>query len=406
MVKTKKGMSTKSVVLLILSMVCAATILTSCNKDVYSAPDFYKCIYDKRDGRLIEQVPPGGGMKSVDDQAIVIPVPTSQRFWNTDPQDNVRDPGAASWVTGREKGLREVQMNPHVRFFFNGAKICEWVERHGKRNISADVLANGNIEDKLGFNARGNPEDVMKQPWFIWLRENFNSPLQSQGSPLLQQYEWEYYELQLPTNASLNGELKCLETDAKGECTKREAASEEARKVIERQLSEKFTAELYNNIGGNFFCGQQYDASKPENCPPLGIEISTIQLKDRAPVQARQELINQREKTRNDQEAAQLTKDATDAAVAKRQAEVEQQNKLADLEKQYANNQAVIDAAKIQEETNKKKLEAIQQLDANCLALNATPEQCALIIAAEKGQYPQGNGQSVTINPNPSQPQK
>src|SRR5690606_12573688 len=60
--------------LLTATAIAATAILASCGlneKDVYSKPDATICVYDKEDGKLIKQLPPGADRTKVEDDAIV-----------------------------------------------------------------------------------------------------------------------------------------------------------------------------------------------------------------------------------------------------------------------------------------------------------------------------------------------
>lgn len=402
-------------VVLMLVLVLSAGVLSSCSgfndKDVHASSQFYTCIYDYEDGELIDELAPGGGKVNVEDDAEVWRVPTSQRFYNINPDDNVRDPGAPPWVTGVEASYKPVSMVVHAKFYFNQGKACEFIDRHGKRNVPADQFTqdDSEAEQKMGFNVRGDAN----QPWLRFLSENFGPALQSQGEPLLQRYEWPYYEFNYPVNADLDGVLPCTDggeadpADPSVVASCNEFADPEpiARDVLEPVYSELFTSELNKQLSGDYFCGPGYDPAKPDVCPPLGIEIVKINLNDRKPVEERERLISLREQAENDAREAELTEDATAAAIASEKSKLEQERQLVELTEQYGGMTPEVAAAKRKAELAaiEAQIEAAKQL-AVCQIIGATGKDCALVLAALNGQYPSGDGTVVQVNPDSSAP--
>lgn len=355
------------------------------NKDVHASSQFYTCIYDHEDGNLIKKLPPGGGKVNVENDAEVWLVPTSQRFYNVDPDPAIADPGAKQFITGKDKNYQDVQAVVHVEFYFNQEKICDFVDRHGKRNVDPAVIDDGDVEDKMGFNVRGKADE----PWFVFLNEKFGPALQSQGELLFNRFEWDYYEFSFPANANIDGVVPEGETPAPI-----------ARDSLEAAYAESFTEELNTLLSGEFFCGAGYDPENPDECPELTVQIVDIGLTDPARVDERQQQLDLREQADNDRREAQLTRDATAAALELQEAQLSQEQQLQDQVAQYG---GVI--PEVAEAQRQLQLEQIAQQQAAlpsvavCQLVRATGDDCARLIAAVNGQYPQGNGTNVNVTP-------
>lgn len=388
-----------------MALMLMSGLLTGClgnDKDVFASSQYYTCIYDKEDGTLIEKLPPGGGKVKVEDDAQVWRVPTSQRFWNIDPDDAVRDPGAPKFVTGLDSNYKDVQMVVHAKFFINQTRACDFVDRHGKRNVSADNYGTDDTESttKMGFNVRGDAD----QPWFRFLNENLSAAMQSQGKPLLPRYDWRYYEFEYPTNANLDGVVVC---DANKECPPKPTALD----TLEPEYGELVSKELNKQIGKDFFCGPGYDPEKPDVCPPVQVEILRINLADRGPVEQFQKVIDLKDQADSDRRLATLTRDATDAAVEAQRAQLDQDRAIqevidsfggvdpgvAEAERDAALERAKAAGAAAVAEENAKAAAAEKM--APCTIVGAKGDECARILAALNGNYPQGNGTSVQVNP-------
>jgi hypothetical protein len=411
----------------LLSLMAAG--LTGCwwnEKDVHASSQFYTCIYDHEDGTLIKALPPGGGKVTVEDDAEVWRVPTTQRFWNVDPNPDVKDPGTPDYITGVEASYKPVQMVAHAKLYFNQKYSCDWIDVHGKRNVPSGI-AESDEDDKLGFNIRNDEQaadygkdyginTVAQVPWFKWLNENVTTAMQSRGEPLLRRYAWPYFDFNFPANADLDGVLPCKQqaqpasqagqpTPVSATCAAYEEPEPIVRDLLEPEYGQDVTDELKLQLGDkDYFCGPGYDPANPDVCPPIAIEIVRIELVDKAPVAERQRVIDLREQTENDAREAQLISQATEAETARRKAELDQEQALRALEAQYGGvTPEIADAQRQADLARITALVEAQQKVAPCQALGVTdPQGCALILAALSNQYPQGGNTSVQVNPGPN----
>lgn len=393
-------------VVLVIIVTLVSSMLASCahqnEKKLNASSQFVTCVYDKEDG-TVESIPPGGGTRWIEDDAEVWRVPTSQRFWNIDTDEKVRDAGAPAGILGLDSGYKEVVMNAHAEFYVNQAHACDLNTRHIKRNVQSDQYGEDDTESvqKAGYNVRGDAA----QPWFVLLNEKLSAAMVKQGKPLLGRYSWEYYNLEFPINADTNGKLKC------GEVSEDCQPGERAIDALAPDYGKLVTDQLNKQIGKDYFCGTGYDPEKPDVCPPIFIEITNISLVDKKPLQDRQKLVDITEKTDNDQRLAQLTEDATKAAVDAQRAKLEQSKALQELIDSYggvdpgvaeaqraAELDRILAAGKADVAVENARAEIAKDLAA-CQEAKATGRDCALIIAALHDQYPQGNGTNVQVNP-------
>ncbi len=344
----------------------------------------------------------------MEDDAEVWFVPTSQRFINQDTNDKVRDPGAQAGITGLDANYKSVVMNAHAKLFFNQKNACDFIDRHGKRNVPASEYGKDDTESyqKMGWNVRGDAT----QPWFIWFNENITAAMQSQGEPLLTRYDWAYYELKYPVNADLDGVVKCKSGEKT--CEPGLTAMDTLEPIYGDLLSKELDKQIgEGDKGGSYFCGPGYDPKTPDVCPSIQIEIPSISLVDKAPLQARQKLVNLREQAENDKREASLTTAATEAAVAAQEAKLDQAKQLQDVIDSFggvdpgvaeAERNAALDRAKaagLADVAAENARAAAAEKMAPCTIVGAKGDECARILAALNGNYPQGNGTSVQVNP-------
>lgn len=397
-----------SVVGAILALMLMSGLLTGCfgsdKKTVHASSQFYTCIYSHKDG-TVQSLPPGGGSKRVKKNSEVWLVPTSERFWNLDTNLDLKDPGAPKGVTGLEANYKNVVANVHADFFVNQTHACDLVDRHGKRNVAADQYGTDDTESeqKMGFNIRGDA--AAKEAWFILLNEKLSVAMQEQGEPLLTRYGWEYYELKFPINADTDGKLDC------GKVSDTCKAGPRATTALESDYSTAVTDQINEKVGKDYFCGPGYDPEKPNVCPPIGIDITSVSLVDKKPLTDRQKLVDVTEQTANNNRLAELTNQATDAAVAAQEAKLNQAKALQDVIDSYggvdpgvaeANRNAALDRAKaagLAAVAAENAKAAAAEKVAPCVIVGAKGDECARILAAIAGNYPQGNGTSVQVNP-------
>lgn len=383
---TRKGKTKLGAILALVGV--GAVALGACsgltNKDVHSKPDHTVCIYDKEDGKLIEQLPPGANKKEVEGDAVVVEIPTSNRFYFVSPDSSVKDPGAPNYLTGRDASYKDMQMVVQIRFRFDVNKACKWFDQHGRRN------ADGN--GSLGFNARGDAN----QGWARWLNENFAPAMQTVGEPLIFQYSWPHHEYNYPVNADDNGVI---------------ANGDEAGLLTREQMQLDFGANLSKNLtdslGDSFFCGIDYDPAKPDVCPDIKVDIYSTKLVDQTPVNERKAVEALSEGNRIANDKAALIEAGTDAAIRQRKAELAEEKAIADEE----------NAAAIEAETRRQQLLAAQQatkdLEAQRAAVDKlsvcaeaaringgpiSPSECALLLLALQGKSPAVPGGGIVVN--------
>lgn len=370
------------------------------HKDVYSQPDWVTCIYDKEDGKLIKQLNPGDDRVSVEDDAIVVLIPSSNRFIAA-VTGSGRDPGFPEGLVSQEATRRETNTQTQGRFRFNTSIACKWYEQHGRRNADES--------GSLGFNVRGDAN----QGWARYLIENMLPEMVKVNDALLKNKSWQYLEDNLPTNANQDG----IVPDG-------EEAGPLTLDVMEVEFGEMFTKNLNASLGDNYFCGITYDPLKPDVCPPITFDIYSVSLVDQTPVNERRKLeetedaleIAEKQQALLDQQQQQ----DYDFAVQQQQnqekqdqldydnavAASEQQNKLDDLkaadEIAELKRQQGVAAEAAALEALKNQQAAKQQL-APCIeaaALNGgviTADECAKILLALQGKSPSVPGSNISI---------
>lgn len=364
--------------LLLLPVALLATLLSSCSK-LYSQTDAYKCALNTKTGKIDKEVPPGSGEFDQPSDTVIYTVPTSDRFYNIDPNRSIADDGAPEYVTGRAFGGKDTLAKVHVRFKFNQTKICQWVLQHGKRN-------DGNNDGDLQFNARLAPNDPNPKDrranteWAVWLNENFPSNMQRASEPLWQQYEWPAMVFNYPLNADSNG---VLPKDAKPDTL--------TRKKLETDLGKAFSDELNGKLGDNFFCGVGYRPTSPDVCPPIDIQIDDITLVDQKAITDRRDLDAKRDEANNLEQLSRIQQDTYDKKVA---AEANDK-KLRELEAQIANEKEAEKRAQLEEQLKTAQIQA--QIDNQACIVKK--EQAGYTCAQEEAaKHDQGNT-SVQVNP-------
>lgn len=376
----------RSALLIGVVVVVCSTALTACNtKDVYSSPDSTMCIYDKEDGRLIKQLPPGADSVEVEDDAIEVKLPTSDRFGYVTPDDAKRDPGFPKYMTGTDSTYKDIGAYGQVKFQFDQNQQCAWYEQNGKRNADE----NGN----LGFNTRGDPNTG----WATWLAENLAPAMQRTMEPILRKYDWAHLVYNYPVNASERGDVP--DGEEPGMLT---------RDAVAEEFNKNFSAELSKSIGGQYFCGIAYDSAKPDVCPNIQIYLDGFVLyKDDSPLKQRQELEQIAENNRYANERAALIEQGIDAETREKQAQTDRDNALAEIEKtdklaDQARERALLEDQQLTDALNAQQA-ATEDLSACAEAakLNGgviSPEDCARILLALEGLSPNVAGDGLVIS--------
>lgn len=128
---------------------------------------------------------------------------------------------------------------------------------------------------------------------------------------------------------------------------------------MERAIGPAFNQQLKDSVGGDYFCGSTYDRNKkPVQCPPVSIDIVSIDLNDPGIQDARNRVF--------------IAKQDREAELLRVQTEVDKANKLA----QANRNPAYLEFAKLETalEIAKLNLAAAEKCAAN--------PNCTLIIGA------------------------
>lgn len=371
--------------LALIPVLLFSSMLTSCSK-TYSSSDAYKCAINTKTGKIDREIPPGSGEIDQPADTIIYTVPTSDRFYNIDPNRSIADDGASDYVKGRSTGYKDTQAVVHVRFKFNQTKICQWVLRHGKRN-------DGNSDGDLQFNARlaqgdaNQPNRRALTEWAVWLNENFGSNIQRVAEPLWQRYDWPYMVYNYPVNADSNGQLAA---DVKPNIL--------TRKQLETDIGKAFSDELKSKLGDDFFCGVGYDPTKPDVCPSIDIQIDDITLADKKAMDDRKALDVQRDEAKNLEEQSRINDDI----IAKKTAAKQSEDKLRELETQLANAKESDKRAQLEEQLKTARIQA--EIDnQSCIVKQ---EQAGYTCAEEEAAKHQQGNTSVQVNPPVTQPSK
>lgn len=224
----------------ILAVVCAATLSACVQRYATATSDQHICVFDgsERGGqRLKFQIPPGADSKKIDDNDQVVEIPASNRFYWVTQNGDLRDPGAPETYTGNASGGTPVIVTGQIRFRFNLDKACEWFSKHGRRNAKDGT--------DLGFNARGDANQVKQEGWFKFLAENFGATMQEVvDSPILAKYNWAALHYNYATNSNEAGVVPAGQP-----------AGDATRQQLAKELGAAFTERLTANLGGQYFCG-------------------------------------------------------------------------------------------------------------------------------------------------------
>jgi len=365
---------------------CATVALSGCargDKDVYAKPDEVICVYDLEDGKLIEQMAPGSKLTEVENDAEENVIVASNRFWNFTMSPS-KDVASAGFIISRDKTQKKMQIQGEINMKFYVPNACEWNSNYGRRSFKAGY-------DGMAFNVEGDPNT----PWQVWLKRNFEDLLGRVSESVVDDYTWKQLRYNWPTNADENGIVP--DGVEVGEPVLRE---------IEVRLSELFTAELGKALAGQYFCGPGYDPAKPDVCPLIQIQLTSIDLEDQAPAVEFEKLQAQREANTNATEAATLAEQSKDTNVRAEVARLAEQKEIKDAQSTAAiedekrkqlllEAQQATAAAEAQQAANNELAVCAQAAVLNGGAIQ--PEDCARIILALKGLSPSVPGGTVNV---------
>ena len=191
-------------------------------------------------------------------------------------------------------------------------------------------------------------------------------------------------------NLLIDEAVKVLQT---GDPTALANNTDNARDAAAKTVGERLTAKFADALGGDFFCSPSYSFGDPaEACGNISVTLLAPKMsaEDAALIAA-----PQRSKTEADNAIAVAEQDARKAAdiAEQKQIEADSAEALADAEE------------KIAQENGRVILEDVTNEYAWCQFLAGLGQDCALVKAAESGDYPDvvvGAGDSTVAIPIPS----
>lgn len=382
----KKRFAVRALAMTAAAAVVGVTLVSCGSKDVYSKPDEVTCVYDREDGKLIEQLAPGSNLTKVESDAEVNTVPASNRFWNFT-QSSSKDVASKGFVSALDQTFKQVRAEGEINMKFNVPKACEWNSNYGRRSFKEGY--NG-----MAFNVEGDPGT----PWQVWLRRNFEDLLERNAQEVLNDYTWKQLRYQWPTNADPETGL-VPEGETPGPSVLRE---------VEQRLSEVFTTALEDALAGQYFCGPGYNPAKPDVCPPIQVQLTKVDLVDAAPAQAFEQLQSKRETALNAEEESKLLEQSKDAEISAEKTRLERDKAFKDLQNQAAIEEEARKQTLLEAQKATQALQAAQAAEEQlsvckqAAELNAgtiSPEDCAKIILALQGLSPNVPSGTVTLTP-------
>lgn len=307
----------------VAAMAATAAVLTlaACSAAA-PGPDAVGCVYDKNDA-LVKTLAPSSDEITLGSEQYLVRIPVSDRFYNVTRDDATRD-ALAPVVYDRAFARGNVAMflEGKTRFRFNESLACDWFAKHGRRNAPSE----GEFKGDLQFNARG--EASLESPWFRYLAENFGDTMQKTSTEVMGSYDWAPLTFNYPENANEQGILP-----------EGEPAGKSSREALEKDLGERFTQNLNESLGGNYFCGVGGSA---DECPPITFEILKVEPQNAQLVTDRQAVEDAKSANETAQQLNELNQLNAEALI---QAEQSKRQLLAE-QVETAELQARIDTAK------------------------------------------------------------
>ncbi len=349
----------------LIAITAGSLFLAACGLDEESKPiptDSKGCLFEYKDdqfGKLKDSFEPGSDTITINTtKERLVLIPTSNRFYMVNRDRTLSDPGAPSFIGANDKNHVPVETELQVRFVFNRNNICEWFAQHGKRNSNnGDLLFNAPGQD-------GTPCGNQNRCWAKWLNENMGISLQRTVPSVISNYNWQRLKENWDVNANDSGDI-----------TGESGGSTWAK--IEQNIGKIFTDDMNSQLGSQFFCGTNYDPTKPDVCPQMQIQIIRISPADPALSNA----------------ASETASAQADADQAKLRAQIEQDK----LKAEQVNQAVQLEAKRNQAE--KAALDAqiknAQEIDL-CKQLAAINVNCAEYLAAKNGVG--SGGTSINVN--------
>lgn len=264
-------------------------------------------------------------------------------------------------------GVVQVSVETQVRFLFN-ERFCDWYIDHGKRS------------QPLRFD--DDPADG--GGWAQFLNSSMNQKLIEAARPVVAPEDY----VSLYVNAEIG------EGDAAGL----------AYDVLAQELSANLSRELAKDLGGEYFCGPSYefdgdiDGELENGCPPLEVTIKRIAPVDQTLISKLEQIVANEEQQKIIASDKELELETIEAERQKELARIaanqetliaQQQQReaveTAQAEADLAIEQAL--AAVLEQQQLNAAIEAVSST-AFCRELAAVGVDCALLAAAENGNYP------------------
>jgi hypothetical protein len=281
-------------------------------------------------------------------------------------------------------GVVQVSVETQVRFLFN-ERFCDWYIDHGKRS------------EPLAFD--GDPAEG--GGWAQFLNASMNQKLIEAARPVVAPEDY----VSLYVNASIGeGEAAGLAYD-----------------VLASELSTNLSRELTKDLGGEYFCGPSYqfdgriDGELENGCPPLEVTIKRIAPVDQSLIAKLEQIVSNEEEQKIIASNKELELEQIEAERQKELARIasSQETQIAQQQQREAveTAQATADlaieqarAAVLEQQQANAEIEAVSST-AFCRELAAVGVDCALLAAAENGNYPRiitgETDTSILVDPGP-----
>jgi len=276
-------------------------------------------------------------------------------------------------------GVVQVGVETQVRFLFN-ERFCDWYIDHGKRS------------EPLRFD--GDPADG--GGWAQFLNASMNQKLIEAARPVVAPEDY----VSLYVNAQIG------EGDGAGL----------AYELLAKELSTNLSRELAKDLGGEYFCGPSYqfdgriDGELEHGCPPLEVTIKRIAPVDQSLIAKLEQIVSNEEQQKIIASDKELELETIEAErqkelariAADQETQIAQQQQREAVETAQAEADLAIEqalAAVLDQQQANAAIEAVAS-SAFCRELAAVGVDCALLAAAENGNYPRiitGGGTDTSL---------